>query len=237
MLKPSQSRAAPQAPSRWLSPTNRSSSPVPSSSLILAFRPPAYAHCPATLLTHPLRSLEIKSFPIHGANPISFDCTHCAVHFTLLRTSARSAFGGTEPRPRDCDRYQSRASYPLRAPALATSSPSKHTHCGASPTLHYFNTEGIAGSAFTRHHIVDLTVVVAPHPTPINRTTPQRVREAFACSSPTSGTKQHHIITTIHRYPSLCTLARLSSQDQPVSSSLHLSCSDTQSLRLPFARL
>jgi hypothetical protein len=68
---------------------------------------------------------------------------------------------------------------------------------------HYFNSEGIAGSAFIRHHIVDLTVVVAPHPTSINSTTLQRVREAFACSSPTSGTKQHHIITTIHRYPSL----------------------------------
>lgn len=58
----------------------------------------------------------------------------------------------------------------------------------ASIHLH-FNIEGIAGSAFTRLACADLIVAVAARP-PSTSTTLQRVRETFACSSPTSGTTQ-----------------------------------------------
>ena len=49
-------------------------------------------------------------------------------------------------------------------------------------------------------HQRDLTVAVAPHPTPTNPPVPlcSRVREAFACSSPTSGTPLSHTTSSLH---------------------------------------
>jgi hypothetical protein len=84
----------------------------PSASLVLALPDrPRIAHCPATLLTHhPLRSLEIKRIPIHGA-PISFDSiVPTARYISLSRGQARAPHLEGQRRDR----------HPSRAPASST---------------------------------------------------------------------------------------------------------------------
>ena len=64
----------------------------PSASLVLALPDrPRIAHCPATLLTTPLRSLEIKSFPSHGAPFLSISIVPSARYISLSRGPAPAA--------------------------------------------------------------------------------------------------------------------------------------------------
>jgi len=198
---------------------------VPSASLVLALPDlPRIAHCPATLLTHPLRSLEIKSFPIHGAPFLSI--VPSARYISLSRGQARAAHLEGQRR----DRHQSRA-------------PASSTRASATSLKHR------ASRAAAAHHHRTTTLIkkalpAAPSSATTSSTSPSSSRRVL---HPTTnhyhsaasergirlfishfwyGPASHH-----HYHPSLSFTLYLarpsSSRAQPTSSSLYLSCSDT----------
>ena len=142
--------------------STRSPSPIPRTR-----RPPL--PCPATLLTQTLSVAQKSKTLSHYRIPISFDTVHSLSTtktederaLRLEGADLSNATTGSHVLPRF------EPSHPRRPRSITAHRIASRRNIAHPP---YFNTEGIAGSAFIRHHRRDLSVAVAPHPTPTSTT-------------------------------------------------------------------